>query len=260
MIDSKARTILFDAYWSAKGWNSPRKEPSPDDLAYAKAAGVMFDPEVLTHDEAIDRIIAARSAVDLTAVANSFVASLGSRQVHCRPPLGSFLTVAGVSPHRFVGHPSCAACGHFLEWEHDFSSVNFARLKWGALPRLFAVDHAFVLERFAVEPTRVPDDSDWRLLDRLLSTANSLLAHAKARDLERAWQPIIRSNRAERDLLIEILVAAGVLAASRQSESDLRAIPLKSNWSEGAALWRGDDGVVRSQAEILFGWRSSRPA
>lgn len=184
----------------------------------------------------------------------------GSRQVHLRPPLGSYFTVAGVSPHPFAGHPSCAACGQFLEWERDFSSVNFARLKWGALPRLFAVDHAFVLERFAVEPTPVPEDSDWRILDRLLSTADSLSADAKARDLERAWQPIIRSSRAERDLLIEILVAAGVLAASRHSETDLRAIPLKSNWSDGAALWRGDDGVVRPQAEVLFGWRSSRPA
>lgn len=117
-----------------------------------------------------------------------------------------------------------------------------------------------MLERLATEPTILPDEGDWLLLDTLLRTADSLPAHANARDLERAWRPIIRSCRAERDILVEILVTAGVLVPSRQTEADLRAIPLKSNWSDGAALWRGDDGVVRGQAEALFGWRAARPA
>ncbi len=259
-MDSRARAILYDTYWSAKGWNSPRREPSPDDLAYAKAAGVMFDPEDLTHDQAIDRIIAARSAVDVSAIVGAFVASLGTREVHLRPALGSIFVAASVSPHRFEGQTLCAACRQVPEWHHDFSSVNFARLKWGALPSAFLVDHAFVLERFAEESSPVPEESDWRLLDRLLRTADSLASDSKARELERAWQPIIPSSRAERDILIEILVAAGVLVASRQTETDLRAIPLRSNWSDGAALWRGADGVARSQAESIFGWRPSGPA
>lgn len=90
LIDSKAKRVLFDAYWSAKGWNVLRKEPNPDDFAYATAAGVMFDAEVLTHDRAVERVIAARSAADLTAIANAFVASLGARRVHLRPALGLF--------------------------------------------------------------------------------------------------------------------------------------------------------------------------
>ena len=260
MIDPRAKAILFKTYWSAKGWKVPRSEPSPADFQYAKLAAVMFDAVRITHDEAIDRIIATQSLVDVAALTSAFVAGLTSRQVHLRPALGSYFALRDMATHRFVGDPTCRLCGQFREWEHDFSTTNFARLKWGALPRAFAVDHAFILERFAVEPAPLPSATDRALLERLLTAADGLPAEARARDLERAWTRILPSSRAERDMLVEILVIAGVLVPSRQTERDVSRVPLKSNWSDGAALWRGDDGVARRQAETLFAWRSKRPA
>jgi hypothetical protein len=140
----------------------------------------------------------------------------------------------------------------FVQWEHDFSATNFARIKWGALPRSFMVDHAFVLERFAVEDRPLPTTEDRALLRRLLSVADSLGSEARVRDLEKSWKVLMPSNLAERDELIEILVACGVLAPSRTSPDDVRRIPVKSNWSDRAALWRGDDGVNKERAAVLF--------
>lgn len=254
LIDQRARKILFDAYWSPKGWKVPRDEPSPADLAYAKSMGVMFDRVTLKHETAVDRIVAARALTDVASVAAGFLASLSSRQVHLRPALGSYFIAQDVRPHRFAGHPSCTVCGMFARWEHDFSATNFARLKWGLLPRLFMVDHAFVLERFAAEHRPQPSDEDRAILHQLLSVADSLGSEARARDLEKAWKGLIPSNLAERDELIEILAACGVLVPSRRSAEDFGRIPLKSNWSDQAALWRGDDGVDRERASIIFGW------
>jgi hypothetical protein len=253
-IDLRARRILFDAYWSAKGWNIPRDEPSAEDLAYAKSVGVMFDREELTHDIAVRRIVAAKARVWLAAAAESFMASLCLRQVHLRPALASYYAVQRVELHPFVGHPHCATCGQFKRWEHDFNPTNFARLKWGAVPRSFMIDHAFILERFVVEPQPHATDEDRDLLFQLLTVADGLPADARARDLEQAWRPLLRSNREERDVLIEILSACGVLSPSRRTRSDVRRIPLKSNWTDAAALWRGDDRVNREQASMLFGW------
>jgi hypothetical protein len=253
LIDKKARRILFDAYWSADGWKVPRDEPSAADLAYARSAGVMFDPETLTHESAVDRILAAQSLADVASVADAFIASLASRQVHVRPALASYFAVRGVRPHRLVGHPSCASCGQFARWEHDFSATNFARLKWGAVPRHFMVDHAFILERFAVEPRLIPSETDRVLLRQLLTVADSLENGIRARDLERAWRPLLRSTREEREMLIEILFACGVLSPSRRTPADVRRIPWKADWSDEAALWRGDDGVDRARASMLFG-------
>jgi hypothetical protein len=165
-IDPRARQILFDAYWSAKGWKVPRDEPSAS----------------------------------------------------------------------------------------DFSSTNFARLKWGAVPRFFPVCHAFMLERFEIEPRPSASDGDRAVMHALLTAADSMPPDVRARDLEQAWRPLIRSSRQERDELIEILIACGVLTPSRRTSEDHERIPLRSNWTDEAALWRGDDGVNRDQASSVFGW------
>ena len=232
----------------------PRDGPSPADFAYAKSAGVMFDLEALTHETAVNRIAAAQSLGDARSFADALMASLSSRQVHLRPALASYFAVQELRPHQFVGQPSCASCGQLAQWEHDFNATNFARLKWGAVPRFFMVDHAFILERFAVEPCPVPSEGDRVLLHQLLAVADSLEDEARARDLERAWQPLLRSSREEREVLVEILVACGVLAPSRTTPADFKRIPWKSNWTDYAALWRGDDGVDRSRTSALFAW------
>ena len=56
-------------------------------------------------------------------------------------------------------------------------------------------------------------------------------------------------------MLIEILVECGVLIASRTTASDVNRIPARSNWSDLAALWRGDDGVNEERSAMLFGWK-----
>jgi len=254
LIDGRACRILLAAYWSGRGWRVPRGEPSAEDFAYAKSMGVMFDHETLTHDGALERVMAAKGIADLESVASAFVASLTSRAVHLRPPLASYYAVRNAGGHRLTGSPACSLCGQFARWEHDFSATNFARLKWGSVPRLFLVDHAFILERFANEPRATTSDADHLLMHRLLTAADSMAADARARDLERAWRPLIRSSREERDAMIEILTACGVLTPSRKTLDDVRRIPLKTNWTDEAALWRGDDGVNHSQASRLFGW------
>ena len=253
-MDARARRILFDAYWGPKGWKEPREEPSAADLAHAIAAGYMFKPEMLKHDAALQRMDRAKGLVSLDEVAAGFVASLASRAVHLRPALGSYFVLQSMPMHPFSGTSHCIACGQFRRWEHDFSPANFARLKWGLFPRFFAVDHAFTLERFAHEPRPEATAQDRELLHRILALADNMPADAGARDLEAALKPLIRSNKAEREILVEILFACDVLAPSRTTPEDVRRIPLKTNWTDEPALWRGDDGVNREQAARLFGW------
>lgn len=41
-MDKKAKDILFKTYWSSAGWKDD-KFTAPDDFAYAKEKGLMFD-------------------------------------------------------------------------------------------------------------------------------------------------------------------------------------------------------------------------
>lgn len=253
MIDRKARKTLFQAYWSSEGWKIPREEPSAADLDHAKSCGVMFDFVTLTHDEVIERILSARASADVTALAQSFLASFSTREVHLRPGLASWFLTDTVATHPFEGNVTCGVCRQFpVTKEHDLSATNFARLKWGRTPEIYLLDHAFVLERAVIEQQE-PTAEDRDLLAALLDAADSLPHDARARDLERALKSVIRSNRQERECVIEVLAASGVLSPSRVSDAEYARIPPKTDWSDTAALWRGDDGVKREQAAKLFG-------
>jgi len=85
----RALRILFDTYWSPNGWNSQPSTP-PDDLAFARTAGIMFEPIALDHDEEIQRALRARDAVTARQVGHAFLASLNSRRLDLRSALGSF--------------------------------------------------------------------------------------------------------------------------------------------------------------------------
>lgn len=254
-VEPRARKILFETYWSPQGWKTPPQEPSPEDLAYARAQGAMFAPEAFTHDGAVKRILAAREGARVEVLAGNLVASLSRRLVHLRPALGSYFEVVRLRPHPFQGTTTCDACGQFRRFDQDFSRTNFARFKWGLLPRFFGVEHAFLLERAMAEPRALPAAEDHRVLGALLTAGSRLPASAKARDLEVAWKPLLESSRDERDTLIEIFIACGVLVPSRVSPEDFRKVPTRSNWTDAAAVWRGDDGVDAHQAGALFGWR-----
>lgn len=55
-MDKKAKQILFQTYWSAKGW---REKPvtAPIDFLYAKEKGMMFDPLTISHDDCVSQIV-----------------------------------------------------------------------------------------------------------------------------------------------------------------------------------------------------------
>jgi len=237
LVNRRAREILFETYWSPKGWKVPRQEPSPESLAFAQAAGFMFESESITHDGAARRILVAHDGADLETLADNFVASLSRRLVHLRPALGSYYLTDRVRAHGFHGRTHCTQCGLFRSWRHDFGATSFARYKWGALPRMFAVDNAFLLERSAAEPRVPPVEEDHQILHALLAAAADMPARSKARDLEVAWQPLLRSSRQERDSLVEILVACGVLTWRRygaETTESIRTEPGSSSAGVGS--------------------------
>ncbi|MBW3636526.1 MAG: hypothetical protein KY445_08695 [Armatimonadetes bacterium] len=55
MSDPKARQILIDTYWTSMGWRD-RPHLFKEDLQWAMAAGVMFEPKTLFHNEMVEWI------------------------------------------------------------------------------------------------------------------------------------------------------------------------------------------------------------
>lgn len=252
-LDKRALKILSNTYWSSSGW---KRDPavSPEDFAHARSRGVMFDPDVLSHDDAVDAAMAAVQALDKAAVAEAFVSSLRSRRLDLRSALGSFAVGRHMQVHRMMtsdGGVRCRYCGAY-QGSEDLNILNFERVKWGGVrhydPRYIALD----LQLFAAQKPGTPTTEDFGILAAVLDVANSMPSTARLGDLEKALSKLLASNSAERRTLIGLLGYAGILVDPKRPNFLHQFVPAvdrestcwhKDDWPYPVQWWNGSCGV-----------------
>jgi hypothetical protein len=265
MSHTRARKILLDAFWTAEGWRNNPAVP-PDEFEFAKAAGVMFDPTSITHEESVNGAIEAGSHILAREVALAFVASLSSRRLEYRSALGSLSFARRMPAHdalctRSVS-PFCDICGDYSKEETvDWNVLNFERFKWGGVrhdhPRYIKFD----LELFGRLEEMRPTQRDWDLLRTIVRLSRDQVADARPADLERSIGRVMPSNKSERRQMLQILAYAGVLQPRSQpslldtftpSYSRVSPPAAKLDWSFPIAWWRGADGVRADAIQFWF--------
>ncbi len=273
MHDKRAREILFGAFWK-DGWiRDADRCVSPDDFAYAKQMGYMFDPVELSHDQVVSRLIEECERADLTALSNSFLASLGSRRLDLRSALGSYAFALNFPRHDIATTPAtivpsgarrCNWCG-FYEFQKpaqfDLNPLNFERHRWGGVRHDNPVYAWLDLSLFRAEARQQPAIADIQLMHQILRTARSMEPDATASSLEKALAGIFKSSKAERRILIEILAVCGVLQPrNRSGYFGEFTLDYKrehtgqhfNDWGYPAIWWRGSDGVSETALAAYF--------
>jgi hypothetical protein len=261
MSNHKALQILFDTYWSSAGWKSNPTTP-PDDFEYASAAGYMFEPVEMSHDQVLTWLEKSLQAVRLEDVSNAFLASLSTRRRDLRSALGSYAVARHFPRHEFYERYGCAICG---AWEHsqiDRSVLNFERHKWGGVRHEHPEYIAFDLELFARLEKGQPSSEDIDIMRRILESARTADRDARPRDLEKRSAKVVKSNEAERRVLLEILGYCGILQPQGRPGyfdtfiTDYHRDPPppgnKNDWKYPVSWWRGSDGVNQKAVEYYF--------
>ena len=258
--DKRALKILLSTYWSAEGWRVGAT-PSAGDFAYAKAAGLMFDPVQVNHAHAIDWAIHSRTLVSKQRVVAGFLASLSSRRLDLRSALGSFAVLRHFPRHSWRrtnrAEYRCPVCGAFDETENeDLNVLSFERFKWGGVRHSDPIYAAFDLEQFAGMDVPDPTDADIAILRQTIETAARLPSHARLSDLAKSIAPIIPSNHSERRTLIGLLGYCGILR-DPSKPSYFEGFPdyvrrqytpwHKDDWPYPVQWWNGSHGI-RSEA------------
>jgi hypothetical protein len=254
LYDERAVKILFDTYWSSKGWKTQNVTP-PADLTYAIGKGVMFPPRLLPHDDTLAYLRALCETIPPASVGNAFLASLSSRELTMRSPLGSFAVARFRPPHQFTADPVLDACSqcclHFNPTPSeaaDLNVLNFERMKWGGVRHTDAVFHVLDLEEFKKLPPATPTEADVTILHRILATIRTLPPGANVAKLEKAIAGIFPSSKEERRNVIEILSLCGVFSYSGYHDIFDDSEPPKgrtyrdSEWGFPAMYWRAEDG------------------
>jgi hypothetical protein len=274
MVDEKARKILFETYWSSAGWKNTRLT-DPADFDYARQAGYMFDDARLTHDDIVAKLLSIRDKVRLEKVAEAFLASLSTRRPDLRSALGSYSFASHFPDHRLTalaatsvpsGRLHCHICGLYgspVAESEDLNILSFKRWKWGGVRHTDPLYCWFDLSRFEATPAMQPRGEDYAIMARIVAEASSLASNAKPNELEKRIGKLIRSNAAERRVLIEILGYCGILkpagrcgflqafTSAKQTNSDLPPDG-RNDWEYPAIWWRGADGVNGAVLAQLF--------
>jgi hypothetical protein len=269
-VDPRAVNILYNTFFDEDdrlvGWVERRDVPNAD-YAFAKAAGLMFDPIRLDHDQLVAWVLEAREQVEPRAVSDAFIASLGSRRQDTRSALGSYAHVLHLEPHGFEedqGSDGCARCGVGRAGNAvDRSARNFRRLKWAG-----NVEHGDLeyvgcdLHQFAQLGPVSPWADEVDIVRRVLEAIRSLPRTAQLSDLNRALVGLFRSTKPERQVVLEILGYAGVLkpegwpsffdAWVRPAEREGPGHFYKREWQFPASGWTGKDGIDGGAVRFWF--------
>ena len=269
-VDARAVNILYNTYFDEDdnllSWVEDRDVPDAD-FALAKAAGVMFDPIQLDHDELIAWILEARDKVNPLAVSNAFIASLGSRRQDTRSALGSYAHVLHLNAHHFEedeDSDNCAHCGvGQAKNTLDLSERNFRRLKWAGNVEQGDLEYVGAdLHQFAKLAAVSPSDDDMDIMRCVLEAIRNLPKSAQLSDLNKALVGLFQSNKQERQVALEILGYAGILkpkgwpsffdAWVRPSEREEPGHFYKKEWQFPSSGWTGKDGINEDAVRFWF--------
>jgi len=172
------------------------------------------EPIVLGHDDWVAAARAAVGHVSLVEAEAAFVASLTSRRLDLRSVLASFLIARGLPDHSFTASThgrQCAVCGLYSESAaEDLNVLNFERFKWGGVRRDNVIYVAFDLPQFHLAPRLEPTADDIRLGRTVVETLDALPPGVTASQAA-AQLRFVKGNKAEREVLLDILGICGVL-------------------------------------------------
>ena len=270
MVDRRARDILTARYWSPSGWKPEGERiTSPDDFAYAKSKGLMFDDTgPLAHDDVVAWVLRAVQGVTLSQVAGAFLASLGTRRLDIRSALGTWVVGRWISTHAVTAHFSrgrCSTCGYYDRSSMDLNIMSFERHKWGGVRHCDVEYIAFDLTEFAKQALPLPTSEDRSLLRRILEAASTTRPDGTQADLKKQVAKVLKSNDAERDVVLKILGYCGVLenpdhrgfahAGMTATERELARRPAggRSDVDYPLDWWRGCHGVNEANTRLFFG-------
>jgi hypothetical protein len=115
----------------------------------------------------------------------------------------------------------------------------------------------FDLEQFLNTEIIEPTLEDFAIFREILNLAQNQPVEARIKDLEKAIAPVIKSNQAERQTLLQILGYCGILENPAYPSFSAEFIPVNervthSEWNYPVYWWRGEQAINFSALGVFF--------
>lgn len=270
----KGLKLLLATYWNEGIWgNNP---PTEADYAQAKAEGYVFDPAPYrSHDETLHDLRRITAQIAAEDVANAFLYSLSTRELHYRSALGSYYYALAIPEHSHDSDGSCCFCnwmeihnsGFTGQEMSEYNVFNFERYKWGGVRHTSPGYALFDLEQFIQLPKVTPTEEDWSIMRGVLRAAKELEPNQKAGALRQliTKKKLLKSNKAEVEVILDILGICGILSSpDAPSYCDHFANVMErsprehtNDFTYPVNRWHASDGINEDRFQKVFGRRYS---
>ncbi len=222
----------------------------------------------VSHEELYERLNEVLFALDFKGVTDAFLYSLSTRDLKYRAHLGCHIYAKSIPKHDAdtevypSGDIACSYCGYCHTCSHDTIQLDLELVKWGGVRFLdvFTVNH--YLNKLSKMDKVEPSKADFDIFNNIIDVILSSDANAKPRDLEKIFGKIFKSNKGERESLIDQLGVAGILENDtykgfneKYTPPGFRTLPPvnKIDWHYPVCWWRGSDGINGSAYNSNFG-------
>ncbi|MGS2763678.1 hypothetical protein [Sinomicrobium sp. M5D2P9] len=230
-MDKRAKSILFKTYWSSQGWKREYKT-DPEDFKYAKSKGLMFDPVSFTVNEIKNELKGLINRIEKEKIVKGFITSLGNKRLDWRSAIASYSNAKLILERKREFYRP-----EILKYENeDLNILNFERIKWGGVRRSDLLYNYLDLKLFEKEKITELTELDINTLKNLLRCINDSETGEYPGKLRERLKDVIKGNKNERHILIEILGCCEILSPKSYD----RPTTGRHDWSF-AEYWRGED-------------------
>ena len=262
ILDSRALQILLS--FNSLSPNSTSEE----DFAYAKKAGLLFDPLLQSHEEALSQ--ACRETVRATKshVTNLFLASFVSSRLDWRAGLSAYAMMQSFPVHEFEPVSSentytCATCCSAPSEKVRLSSYSRVRFNLGSLVAYDIYELAFNLQQHNLLQLCEPTEEDFRIFSDILTVLSEAEGAATPTKVQKLLRPIkgFQSTEEQRRAVMTTLGYCSILETEKHKGflhtfSNMCKVPRKSrstDWNYPIDWWMGSDGLNKEAVKFWFG-------
>lgn len=242
-MDKKAKRILFNTYWSAKGWKDERII-TPEDFNYAKSKGLMFDNITISTQDLILKLKKLLKDLKIETVVDAFLCSLTNKRLDWRSGIASYINVKLVLSEKRI--PSSG--NNYVYNNEDINVLNFERIKWAGVRHSDLLYNYLDLSILNKENIPNPTEADKKMFLNILRCINNSEAREYPSKLRDRLKSVFPSSKDQRHTLIDILGCCEIL----QPMNFDRPVSSRHDWSF-VECWRGEDKYNKENLEMIFG-------
>jgi hypothetical protein len=223
---------------------------------------------IISHRDLFNWLSETLVKINKKQLTDAFLYSLSTRDLTYRPYLASYVFASSIPKHNIdkevypSGNIACKYCGHCETYPEDASYLESELVNWGGVRVNQVFGATFYLDRFVSLDKVKPSKKDFDIFNNVIDTILLSEDGARPRDLEKIFGKIFKSNKGQREMLIDQLGVIGILETekykgfhTKYTPLNLRVIPAvsKIDWIFPVCWWRGKDKINFEAYNYFFG-------